>query len=400
MRWSGYAALILAITVIAGASAAANPRSAALQREANDAAYNLDFERAKDLFAQAIAADPNDAGAYRGAASLCWLRVLFLRGTVLVEDYLGHVKSTSDVPMPPPPPDLDTAFHQQIDRAIALGEHAVDQRYNVGSSHYELGAALGIYASYAGSVEGRVFGAMRMGRRAFSESELALELDSHETRAGLVAGTYRYLVSSLPMAVRVMAYIVGFSGGKEEGLRLIEKAAATPSDVQADAKTALVLIYNRERRFDDAVNVLHSLERSYPQNRLFLLEEASTLLRGNRPAEADRLLEDTMARLAQDTRPRTAGEDGRWHFKRGAARLRLGKLNEAEEDLKAAIAAPDVRGWVQARIHIELGKLADVRGDRAAAQREYRVAISISKTAHDDEGEALASQFLSKAYKQ
>ncbi len=400
MRLSGYAALLLAITILPGASAAANPRSEALRREANEVAYNLDFERAKDLFAQAIAADPNDAAAYRGAASLSWLRVLFLRGTVLVEDYLGHVKSTSDVPMPAPPPDLDTAFHQQIDRAIALGEDAVDQRYNVASSHYELGAALGIYASYAGSVEGRVFGAMRLARRAFSESEMALELDSHETQAGLVAGTYRYLVSTLPMAVRVMAYIVGFGGGKEEGLRLIEKAAASQNEVQADAKTALVLIYNRERRFDDAVKVLRDLERSYPQNRLFLLEEASTLLRGNRPAEADKVLEDAMARLEQDARPRMPGEDGRWHFKRGMARLLLGRLNEAEEDLKAALAAPGIRGWVQARIHVELGKLADLRGDRAGAQREYRAALAIGKTVHDDEAESQASQFLAKAYKQ
>jgi tetratricopeptide (TPR) repeat protein len=179
-----------------------------------------------------------------------------------------------------------------------------------------------------------------------------------------------------------MAYIVGFGGGREEGLWLIEKAAATPSEVQADARVALVLIYNREKRYDDAVNMLHGLERSYPQNRLFLLEEASTLLRGNKPAEANKVLEDAMGRLAEDRRPRMPGEDGRWHLKRGAARLRLGKLNEAEQDLRAATTAPDVRGWVQARIHIELGKLADVRGDRAAAQREYRAAIAVSKTAY------------------
>jgi tetratricopeptide (TPR) repeat protein len=400
MRLSGYAAFLLAFMIVSGATAAANPRSEALRREGYDAAYNLDYDRAKDLFAQAIAADPNDATAYRGAASLCWLRVLFLRGTVLVEDYLGHLKSASDVPMPAPPADLDTAFRLNIDKALALAEKAVNKRYNDASSHSDLGAALGISASYAGLVEGRVFGAMRLARRAFSESGMALELDSHETQAGLVAGTYRYLVSTLPAAVRVMAYIVGFGGGREEGLRLIEKAAATPSEVQADARVALVLIYNREKRYDDAVNMLHGLERSYPQNRLFLLEEASTLLRGNKPAEANKVLEDAMGRLAEDRRPRMPGEDGRWHLKRGAARLRLGKLNEAEQDLRAATTAPDVRGWVQARIHIELGKLADVRGDRAAAQREYRAAIAVSKTAHDDEAESLASQFLAKAYKQ
>lgn len=400
MRLPGFAALILAFAVLSGASAAANPRSEALRREAYDAAYNLDYERAKDLFAQAIAADPDDGAAYRGAASLCWIRALFLRGTVLVEDYLGHLKSASDVPLPKPPADLDTAFHLNIDRAIALAEKAVGKRYNSASSHSDLAASLGVSASYAGSVEGRVFGAMRLARRAFSESEMALELDSRDMQAALVAGTYRYLVSTLPAAVRVMAYIVGFGGGREEGLRLIERAAAAPGDAQVDAKVALVLIYNREKRFDDAVNVLHGLERAYPRNRLFVLEEASTLLRGNRPAEADRLLEDAMARLAQDTRPRMPGEDGRWRFKRGEARLRIGRLSEAEEDLKAALASPDVREWVQARIHVELGKLADVRGDRAAAQREYRAALAINKTAHDDQSESQASQFLAKAYRQ
>jgi hypothetical protein len=54
MRLSGYAALLLAFTVLVGATAAANPRSEALRREGYDAAYNLDYERAKDLFAQEI----------------------------------------------------------------------------------------------------------------------------------------------------------------------------------------------------------------------------------------------------------------------------------------------------------------------------------------------------------
>jgi tetratricopeptide (TPR) repeat protein len=399
-RWSRCVALAFLVAMLPGVSASANPRSAALTRDAYEATYNLDYERARDLFAEAIAADPNDDAAYRGAASLSWLRVLFLRGTVLVEDYLGHLKSTSDVRLPPPPPDLDTAFHKDIDHAIALGEKAVDKRYNDASSHYALGAALGINASYAGSVEGRVFGAMRLARRAFSESEMALELDPKEVQAGLVAGTYRYLVSTLPAAVRVMAYVVGFGGGKEQGLRLIERAASSPGEVQTDAKAALVLIYNREHRYDDAVNEIRWLERAYPQNRLFVLEEASTLIRGRRFAEADKVLESAMARLAQDPRPRMPGEDGRWRFKRGVARLHLGRLDGAEEDLKAAVSAPGMFGWLLARIHVELGKLDDLRGDRAAAVRQYRIALAITKTAHDEQAETEATELLSKPYKQ
>ncbi|HEX7486339.1 MAG TPA: hypothetical protein VF332_09315 [Vicinamibacterales bacterium] len=400
MRPSGFVALVMAAAIVSAVSVRANQRSEALRREAYEAAYNLDYERATDLFRQAIAADPNDAAAYRGAATVSWLQVLFLRGTVLVEDYLGHIKSSSDVRMPAPPPAIDTAFHQDIDRAIALGERAVDQRYNDASSHYDLGAGLGLYASYAGTVDGRVFAALKMARRSFNESEMVLDLDSRRKEAGLVLGTYRYMVSTLPMPVRVMAYIVGFGGGKEEGIRLIEGASTHPSDVQTDARFALVLLYNRESRYAEAVDVIRGLERSYSRNRLLLLEEACTLLRGKRPGEAERVLDDGITRLGQDTRPRMTGEEGRWRYKRGMARLQVGKLNEAEEDLKLAIGARDVRGWVLARIHVELGKLADLRGDRAKAQGEYRTALSITKMWSDDEAESQATRFLAQAYKQ
>ncbi len=400
VRGSGRAALVPAVAVLLGASVVASPQSETLRREGYQAAYNLDHERAMDLFRQAIDADPNDAAAYRGAASVSWLRVLFLRGTVLVDDYIGHLKSTGDVPMPAPPASLDTAFHRDIDRAIALAEREVDRHYNDASSHYDLGAGLGLYASYAGTVEGRVFTAMRMARRAFNESELALDLDSRKAEAGLVVGTYRYLVSTLPMPVRVMAYIVGFGGGRDEGLRLIERAAASASDIQTEARFALVLLYNRERRYADAVTVIRSLERSCPQNRLLLLEEASTLLRGNQPQEAERVLDEAMSRLAQDPRPRMPGEEVRWHYKRGMARLQLGKLNEAEDDLERALGTKDSHGWVTARIHVELGKLADLRGDRARAQREYRNALAITRTAGDAEAESQATRLLAQAYRQ
>ena len=400
MRGTGLLALALAFTVVTGATAAANERSEALRREAYAAAYNLDHDRAIDLFQQAIAADPTDAAAYRGAAAVNWLQVLFLRCTVLVEDYLGHITSSSDVEMPAPPAALDTAFHQDIDRAIALGEKEVAKHYNDASSHYDLGAGLGLYASYSGTVEGRVFGAMRMARRSFSENEMVLDLDPRRKEAGLVLGTYRYLVSTLPMPVRWMAYIVGFGGGKEEGIKLVEQAAAHPSDIQTDARFALVLLYNREHRYADAVNVVRGLERSYPRNRLLVLEEASTLLRAGRPAEAEKALDEGVVRLRQDTRLRMPGEDGRWHYKRGMARLQLGKLAEAEEDLTLALGAKDMRGWVLARIRVELGKLADLRGDRAKAQGEYRAALALIRTSPDREAEAEATRLLAQPYRQ
>jgi tetratricopeptide (TPR) repeat protein len=400
MRSIAAATLALAFALGVSGAASADQRSEALRREAYDAAYNLDYERAADLFRQALAADPSDAASWRGAASVAWLRILFLRGTALVEDYLGHIRSSADVKMPAPPPELDAAFHQYIDKAVALGEQAVNKRYNDASAHYDLSAGLGLGASYAGTIEGRVWGAMKLARRSFSEGEMVLSLDKRRKEAGLVLGTYRYLVSSLPMAVRWMAYIVGFGGGRNEGIRLIEDAANHQSDVQTEARFALVLLYNREKRHADALSAIHGLELSFPRNRLLQLEEASTLLRANRPSDALKVLDEAMARLPQDARQRMLGEEVRWNLKRGIARLRLGMLNEAEADLKAAAAGQDARAWVLARIHIELGKVADVRGDRATAQAEYRIAVAQANSAGDEEAGMEATRLLGQPYKQ
>ena len=42
----------------------------------------------------------------------------------------------------------------------------------------------------------------------------------------------------------------------QRGLRLVEAAAAYPSDVQTNARFTLIVIYNREGRFDDALRIV------------------------------------------------------------------------------------------------------------------------------------------------
>jgi tetratricopeptide (TPR) repeat protein len=398
-------AVMLALVLVLGAgtvapaapSVAAPKGLEALRRDAYDAAYNMDYERAVELFRQALAADPNDPAALRGAASVAWLRILFLRGTVLVEDYMGRM-STDDVKMPDPPADLDKSFQQHIDRAVSLAEKAVDQRFDDPSSHYDLSAGLGLAASYAGTIKGSMWSAMRLARRAVSEGQTVLKLDKGRKEAGLIVGTYRYIVSQIPAGLRWLAYIVGFEGGKDEGIRQIEEAARYSSDAQTDARFALVLLYNREKRYADAVTAIRSLEKSYPRNRLLPLEEASTELRANRPAEALKVLDEAMPRLGRDDRPRMAGEEVRWFLKRGIARRQLGMLNEAEADLRAGLSGKETRSWVIARVHLELGKVYDLRGDRAKAKSEYEIGLARARAAGDEEAVSEATRLLAKPY--
>src|SRR6185503_15826606 len=51
---------------------------------------------------------------------------------------------------------------------------------------------------------------------------------------------------------------------------------------------------------------LATLRAQYPRNRLLWLESGATLLRGGKPAEAEQVLNEGLARLAADDRPRLA----------------------------------------------------------------------------------------------
>lgn len=396
MRWKCLAGTCLG--VLLATESFASPQSAAFRARAISLAYNLDYDDATREMTAAAKADPSDAAAERGLAMIPWLMISFRRGAVTVDDYLGSI-SKQNVAMRQPPADLAERFRLHIMRAMALAEQGVAARPNEAEAHFQLGSAVGLEASYVATVEGRVLGAFRAARRAYDAHEHVLELDPSRKDAGLVVGMYRYIVSQMSLPIRMLAYVAGFGGGKERGIQMIEEAAAHRSESAADAKFALVLLYNREARHGDALRVLAQLQREFPRNRILWLEAGATALRAGRAAEAERLLDEGLARLATDTRPRMFGEEALWHLKRGTARVALNRAADAEADLRRALSL-ESRKWVAGRAHAELGKIADLRGNRAAAQREFERAVTLAAEDNDAIGEEAAGRFVDTPYRQ
>jgi hypothetical protein len=91
-------------------------------------------------------------------------------------------------------------------------------------------------------------------------------------------------------------------------ITLVEAAASYPGDLQPDALFTLILIYNREARYGDALRVIAALQERFPRNRLLWLEAGNTGLRAGRFADARTALEDGLARLARDPRPHAPGK--------------------------------------------------------------------------------------------
>ena len=371
-----------AVLVCLDARVSANPASEALRAKGANHIYNLDHDRALAAFRQAVAADPEDPAAHRGLAVALWLSITFRRGNMTVDDYLGRAAKTNTAKLPPPAPESIAGFHQAIERAIALAQRRIEANPKDADAHYQLGAAVGLRASYTATVEGSVMGAFRAAREAYKAHEKVLALAPRRKDAGLIVGTYRYIVAALSLPMRWMAYMAGFGGGRDRGLQLIEEAAAYGGDNTADARFALVLLYNREKRYDEALAQLARLRANYPRNRLVWLETGSTALRAGQYAEAEKFLAEGYARFADDRRTRMFGEEALWLYKRGAARAGLGRVADAEADLHRALSLPG-RNWVYGRARLELGKLALKAGSTEAARTEFGTAAALADSDND-----------------
>ena len=371
---------ILAFVLLGALSGAQAPALPKATIDAFSAAYNLNYDDALRIARQDATARPDDPVAHRTLATIIWMQTLFARGGITIDAYLGSATS-SDVKMPPPPPGPDAEFKDHIAKSIALSEAALSRDSKDANARYNAGAAYGLQATYSASVEGKVRQAFSAARKAYSSHEWVLDHAGNRPEAGLVVGTYRYAVAQLSMPKRWVAHIVGFGGGREKGLRLVEDAVASPV-TRTEARVALALMYSREGRHDDALRVLKTLLGEFPQNRLLQLEIGAAAWRAGHAAEAEDVLTRGIAWFDRDTRTKIPGERAMWIYKRGMARVSLNHLDEATSDLQMALSLKPA-GWIRGRIHLELGKVADLRKQRSAALTEYLTAAELCKTYQD-----------------
>lgn len=390
------AAAVAAALCFAAATAAASQPSEALRQRSVDLAYSLDFDAAAATIRDAITRAPNDPANYLAQASIAWVRMLFERGALTVDEYLGP-PSLSDVSRTPPPAHRSGELRAALARATSLAEQQLRKNPNDIAALYVVGAAAGREAAYTATEEGRLMRAFWTARRAYDAHQRVLELDPARTDAGLIVGTYRYLVATLSRVMRWIAYLAGFGGDKDRAYHLLEACTTAPGETAIEARFALIIAYSRDGRHDDALRELRVLRARYPRNRLIWLETGATLLRAGRPAEALGWLDEGLAALAADSRPRSFGEDAWWHYNRGVALVRLGQVADARKAAETASVAPAYT-WVRGRILTLTGQIDDLSGRRGAALRSYRQARDIGRSTRDALGVQEAERGIDKPF--
>ncbi len=377
-----------------------------LRRSGLDALYNIDYDKAERDFKEIVRLMPNHPGGYQLLAARVWIKTLYESRRLQSSLYSSESFYTNGDDKVDP--KIVTEFRNLTREAKRLAEAKLKQEpKNVEALDF-LANTEGLKASFEEAVERRHFAALRDGNDAVSHHREVLKLDPAYIDAQITIGLYEYVVGSLPLPVKILAGATGYRGSKKRGLAMLEQVAKEGRWSQDDAKSVLILLYTREKRFADVLKLTRELSAKYPRNYLLRLETADALvgLAGQKRKEKDlagavqsekeafavfdELLRD---RSVRDTVARALDLV---HFKYGEVLLIAGYHERAAKEFLAATKVDHAEAGMVTMAHLYAARAYDVGGKRDEALAQYKTVLARPNVydAHDE-----AKRGLQKAYR-
>jgi len=335
--------------------------------------YDMEYERSVAEFTQVLQRHPDDPDAINHLLNAVLFRELYRIGALNPGEYAndGFLNASHR----PADSHVCEQIKSLVQKALAVEDKRLDANPKDVAAIYARGVTRAQFATYTALIERAWFSALRNAVGARHDHERVLELDPQDLDAKLIVGAHNYVVGSLPWGVKVASSMVGLGGNKEKGLNYLRATAAGNTETSIDAKIVLVVFLRREKRFDEALQFLRSLEPQYPHNVLFAVEDGN-LLRAqgqNQQAEA------VYRRVWQEGR---AGKYAGLNY--GVSAVALGDLLRSQKNYTDAAAAYDQLAEVSKpeldtaqRAAVSAGEMYDLLQKREVALKKYQSAISL-----------------------
>ena len=381
-------------------------RFEALRRSGLDALYNIDYDKAERDFKEIVKLLPNHPGGHQLLAARVWIKTLYesrrLQSSLYSSE--GFYSSGDDKV----DPKIVTEFRNHTREARRLAEAKLKQEpKNIEALDF-LANTEGLKAAFEEAVERRHFAALRNGNDAVDHHREVLKIDPKYIDAQITIGLYEYVVGSLPLPVKILAGATGYRGSKKRGLAMLEQVAKEGRWAQDDAKSVLILLYTREKRYEDVLKLTRELSAKYPRNYLLRLETADALvaLAGVKRKQKDmagavqseKEAFATFDELLRDrnVRDAAAGALDLIHFKYGEVLLMAGYHDRAANEFLATTKVDRAEAGLVTMAHLYAARAYDVGGKRDEALAQYKTVLTRPNVydAHDE-----AKRGLQKAYR-
>lgn len=336
--------------------------------------YNMEYERSIQEFTVLYQHHPEDPDAINHLLNAVLFHELYVIGALSSGEYAND--SFLSVTHEPANPRVCDQIKSLVQKALTIENQRLAQNPKDVAALYARGVTKAEFATYTALIERAWLSALRNAVAARRDHEKVLELDPGNADAKLIVGAHNYVVGNLPWAIKTASSVVGLGGNKEKGLEYLHEAAAGNGDTSVDAKIVLVVFLRRERRFDEALQILRSLEPRYPHNVLFAVEDGNLLNAKGQQQEA----EEVYRRVWQE------GRNGRFaglHYE--IAAVALGDLLRSQKKYSAAAAAYDQVSEIEKpdpeiaqKAALGAGEMYDLLQKRDLALKKYETVVALN----------------------
>lgn len=231
-----------------------------------DAEYNMDFPMALTKFQEAKNIAPNDLRGHFFEQTIFYWKAMLTRNKGDFETFLN----------------LSDKLVEKCETVVDKNENDLDARLYLGWTYIIRAFAIG----FMGENYLKAASEIKDGNNNLT---FVLEKNPNYYDAALGLGVYNYLASFIPRKLRWLTDILGFSGNRDEGKRLLKLASDKGTYTNNEAKFYLTLMLWREETYPEAEGYAQSLKTKYPTS------PAVWMLWGGLLAQQDKMSEAIQA---------------------------------------------------------------------------------------------------------
>ena len=346
-----------------------------------EALYNLDYEVARRHFKEIAKLFPDHPAGPQFLAATLWTQTLNesrrLQSSLYnSESFYGKTDDKVDQ-------RTVDQFRELTRTATMLAKARLKANPQDVEALYFLGATEGLKAAFGVAVQRSFMSGLRDGASGVDRHRDVMKLDPTFHDAELMIGLYDYTVGSLSLPVKLLVGIGGVRGSKKRGLLTLERVMKEGRYARDDAKSLLIVLYKREKRYGDALAISRELAQKYPRNYLFKLESADALQtqaalarQSGNAAQAAGFEREAFATYDALLQDRAVRDNSRSldliHFRYGDALFAAGRFDEAAREFLAAAATPGAESSLATMARLRAGQSLDLAGKRKEALLQYR----------------------------
>ena len=360
-----------------------------------EAIYDLDYKRAAQAFARLQSEYPHHPGPPLYSAVVVWLQELFERQDLDLDRFLapGYFTKPSRRKMPDQQSQL---FHDLIGRSRALAKAVMDRRPNDLEARYFLGSVEGILAGFSITIDRSSKQAFSHGKKAYRYHKDIVREDPEFYDAYVSVGVYEYIIDNLPWYMRWMAAVLGYRGDEEQGLRYLNKAKEKAQFVADDARIIQMVLFVREKRYEDALANLKSLRSRYRRNYILHLNLGQIQEKMGHPDQALAIYREVLA-LSQEGKPNYHRLPlDRFRFHLGEKLMDFDRRPEALQLFRSCIESPATPSREKALSYLRAGQIFDLLGERDQALAHYQQVLKLGDV---EDSHSYASKWLKRPYR-